>query len=75
MELETANETDVNTEQVMTILAWDIERMTRAIGVMKKIKNQLNLSREDQRILNIADDAAGEATDMMHLMKAIDDRC
>ena len=75
MELETANETDVNTEQVMTILAWDIERMTRAIGVMKKIKNQLNLSREDQRILNIADDAAGEATDMMHLMKAMDDRC
>ena len=74
MELETANETDVNTEQVMTILAWDIERMTRAIGVMKKIKNQLNLSREDQRILNIADDAAGEATDMMHLMKAMDDR-
>ena len=75
MELETANETDVNTEQVMTILAWDIERMTRAIGVMNKIKSQLNLSREDQRILSIADDAAGEAIDMMRLMRAMDDRC
>ena len=75
MELETANETDVNTEQVMTILAWDIERMTRAIGVMKKIKNQLNLSREDQRILSIADDAAGEAIDMMRLIRAMGDRC
>ena len=75
MELETANGTDANIEQVMNILAWDIERMTRAIGVMNKIKSQLNLSREDQRILSIADDAAGEAIDMMRLMRAMDDRC
>ncbi|NDB68841.1 MAG: hypothetical protein EB015_12710 [Methylocystaceae bacterium] len=75
MELETANGTDINIEHVMDILAWDIERMTRAIGVMNKIKNKQYLSREDQRILSIADDAAGEAIDMMRLMRAMDDRC
>jgi hypothetical protein len=75
MELEAANGTDVEIEQVMTILAWDVERMRRAIGVMKKVKNQQYLSREEQRILTIADDAAGEATDMMRLMRAIGDRC